>query len=75
MLTVKHVERSRHESITTATGVWFDPAVGKNNEYPNGQLVAVGVPQPTIDGCNRYSSGVIYVMNENGKTVGKYDLD
>lgn len=75
MLTVKHVEKSRHEGITQAETVVFDPATGASNEYPNGQVVAFGVPQPTADGCNRYGNGVVYVMNDRGSTVAKYNLD
>lgn len=75
MLTVKHVERSGHESVTVAATVIFDPATGQDKEYPNGQVVAFGVPMPVSDGCNRYSGGIIYVMNDHGSTVAKYDLN
>jgi hypothetical protein len=75
MLTVKHVEKSGHQSVTPAETVVFDPAVGKNNEWPKGQVVAFGVPQPVSDGCNRYGTGIVYVMNDHGSTVAKYDLD
>lgn len=74
MLTVKHIENDGHESITSAESVVFDPAVGQGNEWPRGQVIAFGVPQPTSDGCNRYGSGVVYIMNSTGSTVGKYDL-
>jgi hypothetical protein len=75
MFTVKHVERDGHEGVVQADSVIFDPAVGENNEYPKGQVVAFGVPQPTSDGCNRYGNGVVYVMNDRGSTVAKYNLD
>jgi hypothetical protein len=74
MLTVKHVDIGGHESITLAETVIFDPAVGKDNEYPAGQVVAFGVPAPISDGCNRYSSGRVFVMNDFGKTVAVYRL-
>jgi hypothetical protein len=75
MLTVKHVERSGHEGVTTAESVIFDPATGADNEWPHGQVVAFGVPRPVSDGCNRYGNGLVYVMNDGGSTVAKYDLD
>lgn len=74
MLTIKHVEKSGHESLTPAETVCFDPAIGEHGEYPNGQVCAFGVPHPVSDGCDRYSSGIIYVMNDAGRTVSKYDL-
>lgn len=74
MLTVKHVESNGYQSVTLAEMVTFDPAIGQNNEYPNGQVIAWGVKQPISDGCNRYGDGLIYVMNDQGSTVAKYDL-
>lgn len=75
MLTVKHVEKSGYESINLAEVVTFDPAVGSNNEWPKGQVVAFGVKQPMSDGYNRYGNGIVYVMNDQGSTVAKYNLD
>ena len=75
MLTVRHVEKDGHEGVTEASSVHFDPAIGANREYPNGQVVAFGVPEHVADGCNRYANGVIYVMNENGSTVARFNLD
>jgi len=70
-LTVRHIERSGHESVTQAVSVSFEPARGKSPA----QLIAFGVPSPISDGCNRYGDGKIFVMNEAGATVAKYDLD
>lgn len=69
-LTVRHLEPSGHESITQAVSVSFQP-LGDNQDL---QLIAFGVPNPVSDGCNRYASGTVYVMNEAGATVAKYDL-
>lgn len=73
MFTVKHVEKNGHMSLRTASEVWYDPAVGEQDEYPHGQLLAgngSGTEHPF-----RYSSGVVYVMNDKGSTVSRYDLD
>lgn len=79
MLTVKHIEKSGHQGIRSCRDVVFDPAIGQNKEYPNGQVVAFGVPADEgvvgPDGVCRFGSGHVYVMNEHGATVAKYILD
>ena len=78
MLTVKHVERSGHESVTTAASAYYDPAVGQNNEYPKGQVVAFGSPNDggaTHEGVTRFGGGKVFIMNDHGSTVANYDLD
>jgi hypothetical protein len=72
MLTIKHVEELGHESIQAARSVSYDPAGG-------GTLIAFGC-EPNggavdADGVCRYGDGRVYVMNENGATVGTYNLD
>lgn len=74
-MAVRHIEKSGYESVVLATSVGFDPAIGQHKEYPNGQVVAFGVPNPVSDGCNRYSTGKIFVMNEAGATIAQWDLD
>ena len=80
MLTVKHVEESGRESITTAKVVTFEPPDGDDDDsklkkaFPRGKVIAFGVPQPVSDGYNQYGDGVVYVMNEAGATVSKYIL-
>lgn len=77
-LTVKHVERDGHEGITQATSVSFAPDDTDDDTDSSDQhavLIAFGVPQPVSDGCNRYRSGKVFVMNEAGATVAIYDLD
>lgn len=80
MLIVRHIERSGHESVTPCRQTGFDPAVGRNQEWPRGQLLAYGC-DPKLggaidkDGVCRYGSGQVFVMSVEGRTVAKYDLD
>lgn len=92
-VTVKHVERSGHQSLTQAIsgsyyphGVDADTTVGRDDfslehyrvvRDPAGnraEFIAYGVPEPHAAGYNRYNSGLIFVMNEAGATVARYDL-
>jgi hypothetical protein len=77
MLTVKHVERSGHEGITSAASVHFTPAKLAHPDDASARdgVIAFGVPMPVSDDCNRYAGGTVYVMNERGSTVAKYELD
>ncbi len=74
-LTVKHVEEG-HESITQAITVEFERIHSDTPGAPSGpQVNAYGVPCGVDGGTiNRYASGIVYVMNEAGATVGKYHL-
>jgi len=84
MLTIKHVEQD-HESIDTCESVSFFPAI-----YPPQDPQAQVRPTPTRaatltafggsckvsgEGHSTFGNGTVYVMNDAGKTVGKYDLD
>jgi len=63
MLTVKHiVEHTNAEMVFTTFEVTFNPG----NEVQQGCVICDGRP-PFFD-------GLTYVMNEQGKTVAKYDL-
>lgn len=68
MLTVKHVEKSFHESIIEVVSVSYQP------RQPGNVLAAVfayfdsGTPRQYVD-------GKIYVMNDKGRTIQQYDLD
>jgi hypothetical protein len=70
MFSLKHVEDDGRESIMGAVSVSFDP---KGTE-----LTGYGSPGPDEgarkNGVVRYASGLVYVMNEQGKTVGVYSL-
>jgi hypothetical protein len=73
MLTIKHIEANRHESVCGATHISVSEVPGENRR----ELTAFGVGAASVsdDDCNRYANGNVYVMNENGKTVGIYALD
>jgi hypothetical protein len=73
MLTIKHIARTGHERTASADDVYFDPATGENGEYPKGQVVAYGMPRS--DAVSHFSDGIVYVMNDNGSTVAKYNLN
>ena len=77
MLTVKHIEKNGYESMTPAATVTFTSASIAHPGDPNAkdEVIAFGVPMPVSDGCNRYGSGTVYVMNDHGSTVAKYHLD
>lgn len=74
MLTIKHVEKSGHESIQQAHNVSFDPG----DQAQETTLFAYGCTAKggavDDDGVCRYGTGVVYVMNDAGATVGKYDF-
>lgn len=71
-LTVKHIEENGHESIMQAISISFDPST----DVMGPSLTAYGVPlrpgEADEGGCAQYASGVVYVMNEAGATVGRY---
>lgn len=72
MFTIKHIEKSGHESLSTAESVSFVP---KSDDEPRNALDAFGGSQNTSgEKHSRFSSGHVYVMNEAGKTVGTYAL-
>lgn len=64
MYTIRHIETDGQESGQAVLSWQYDK---KDN-----QIIA-----PAPDGVTRYvyASGHVYVMNEQGKTVGNYDLD
>lgn len=68
---VKLIEKNGYESLRQCTSVSFVP--GDNSE--RAQVVIYGDPEPVSDNCTRYANGKIFVMNEFGATVAKYDLD
>lgn len=74
-LTVKHIEENAYESITQAINTNYDP--GSADRLPC--FTAYGVPlrpgSADEGGYASYNSGIIYVMNEAGATVARYDLD
>lgn len=61
MYTLKHIDDSKKETLQAVTAVTFD--------HETSNLVGHGT-----DGDKHYTGGVAYVMNDNGKTVGMYNL-
>lgn len=81
MLTIRHVEKSGHESIQQANNVSFTPKKASHPEDrdPRDELIAFGCTGigGAVDefGVCRYGSGKVYVMNDAGATVGNYSFD
>lgn len=81
MLTIKHVEHGGHEGLQQCTSISYTPKNGghPDDRNPRAQLIAFGCTAKggAVDehGVCRYGDGMVYVMNETGATVGKYDLD
>jgi hypothetical protein len=77
MLSIKHIEENGCESIRMVTSVSYSPPGPDAGEgFPRGRVVAFG-RRETEDGrdnVSQYGGGHIYVMNDQGSTVAKYDL-
>jgi hypothetical protein len=75
-LTVKHIEEGAYESVIQAISTSYDPGSGPDRPPT---FTAYGVPlrpgSADEGGYASYSSGAVYVMNEAGATVARYDLD
>lgn len=81
MLTVKHIEACGLESIVQCAKVSFlpkykpeDKSLGNDTQNALDQVVAWDTDRNVNEGNHRYTSGRIYVMNDAGATVAKYDL-
>lgn len=74
MLTIKHIEKSGHESVQQARDVAFQPG-DKDAEM---KLTAFGCTAHggAVDdsGVCLYATGRIFVMNDAGATVASYDF-
>jgi hypothetical protein len=73
MFTVKHTSPTWEDNLYSATGVRFTPAPSVQSVTSPPETVWVrrvdtGIEFPITD-------GVIYVMNDAGATVAKYDLE
>lgn len=81
LLTVKHIEASGYENIQQAHSVSFYPkkVSMEGTENPRDEFIAFGctaVGGATDEhGVCRYGSGRVYVMNDAGSTIAKYDLN
>jgi hypothetical protein len=63
MLTIKHVDDDKRESVVSVVSVSFEPK----------EHCLVGCGPNSIE-VARWSSGHAFVMNEQGKTVAVYSL-
>lgn len=72
MFTVKHTSPTWEDNLYTAAGVRFCPRqIASNSDIPETVWVRdaeLRVEFPITD-------GVVYVMNDAGSTVSKYDLE
>jgi hypothetical protein len=69
MLTIRHVESCAHEQIFQVTDVSYQPENAGGTTAPE---TVFGYREPGHP--LQFTDGLIYVMNDNGKTVAKYDL-
>ena len=73
MLAVKHIQLSGHEEIYLTNRVSYEP-----NFMPTNTAGVSGRPYVWLDGADKPSQqldgGTVFVMNEMGKTVTRYDL-
>jgi acyl-coenzyme A thioesterase PaaI-like protein len=78
MFTIKHIDKKNTEHLIEAVSVWYEDnseevagmgaPVVKKLHYAVGTLVHGGYLTKTLD------FGMVYVMNNNGKTVADYAL-
>jgi hypothetical protein len=75
MLTVKHIRFDGAEEIGTTSRVLFYPSdtMRMFPDAPNPHLQGM-VTLVSPNGTTDIHGGIVYVMNESGKTVSKYDL-
>lgn len=78
MFVLKHIHADGREDIIQSDNVRFDPGV-PTWQSEDGKCGATGTP-PTLWIAERgfvtqpLTGGTVFVMNENGKTVARYDL-
>lgn len=71
MLSVKHIEENGYESITEAERVWTNnPA--EDNGYTTTLYASGGSASKPDSHPSVFSNGSVYIMNDNGKTIGAY---
>lgn len=86
MLTVKHIAVSGHETIWPATRVSYQPKLARDKKPAaldcdsSGDIPAtifidrMSGERGLLDTLDIGAEGSFYVMNEQGKTIAKYDL-
>jgi hypothetical protein len=72
MLTIKHITICGEEEIRLADGVRYVPGVG-GPESAGEQMPAVMAIFAKDDPVSMFG-GTVFVMNDTGKTVARYDL-
>lgn len=70
-LTVKHIEPSGHERLMQALSVSYQPG---GDAGASAKVFAFNTAHHPTDGAPVFDCGTVYVMNEAGATVAKYDL-
>lgn len=68
MFTVRHIDSNNHEFVFAASTITSEPPRDSSDR----QRIVCARPGEIFNGV--FDSGIIYVMNENGRTVAKYDL-
>ena len=71
MLTVKHISLSGIETIYPASSVEFRPAATKDCAPASDSVLAFTEQHYVVA---ELTGGTVFVMNEHGKTVSRYDL-
>lgn len=74
MLTIKHVLSWGYETIYTAKEVrakLLQPGACQGLAVDDDQFVAFDRPDGSV---HKITSGTVYVMNDTGRTVSKYEL-
>lgn len=79
MFTIKHLSPMGNEALYEAGMVSFLPAptaagLDQPANTAQHQLGTLAFTEPGHTGMNELRDGNVYVMNENGSTVAKYDL-
>lgn len=79
MLTVKHIAPSGHETIWPAIRVSYQPALPGRTHTDFGSDPTIFIDRPgergLVDTIDVGANGMWYVMNEQGKTVARYELE
>jgi hypothetical protein len=77
MLTVKHVAIGYETTISTESVTFYESGLHEGDQVTHGRFVrAWGTPRNEAGEAFRdfFQGGHVYVMNDNGKTVGSYDV-
>lgn len=88
MFTIRHIESNGYESLRECQKLWRDSPIAQQADCgcdPGsvGRCMKDGCPRKTHDGpmiaetpsgeLLRFETGELFVMNDQGRTVAKYD--